>query len=318
MDRHQVPLYLAAMAAGVGSGLALPTAGPLLGALVTPALILLLFVTFLGVPFTEMAHAARDLRFLAAVLASNFLLVPLVALAVTRALGDDRGLLLGALLVLLTPCTDYVIAFAGLAGGSRARLLAAAPLLMLLQMALLPLYLVLFAGPTALAGLGPRPFVEAFLLLIVAPLVAAVLVQLGARRRAGAAQVAEALEGAMVPLTVATLIVVLGSQVATVGARLPALLPLVPVYLAFTVLALGAGLVMARALRLDAASTRTVMLSSSTRNSLVVLPIALALPAHLGLAPLAVVTQTFVELLCLVVLVRLLPSLVPGPPDRVP
>lgn len=318
MDRHQVPLYLAAMAAGVGSGLALPTAGPLLGALVTPALILLLFVTFLGVPFTEMAHAARDLRFLAAVLASNFLLVPLVALAVTRALGDDRGLLLGALLVLLTPCTDYVIAFAGLAGGSRARLLAAAPLLMLLQMALLPLYLVLFAGPTALAGLGPRPFVEAFLLLIVAPLVAAVLVQLGARRRAGAARVAEALEGAMVPLTVATLVVVLGSQVATVGARLPALLPLVPVYLAFTVLALGACLVMARALRLDAASTRTVMLSSSTRNSLVVLPIALALPAHLGLAPLAVVTQTFVELLCLVVLVRLLPRLVPGPPDRVP
>lgn len=318
MDRHQVPLYLAAMVAGVGSGLVLPAAGPLLGALVTPALILLLFVTFLGVPFTEMAHAAPDLRFLAAVLASNFLLVPLVALAVTRALGDDRGLLLGALLVLLTPCTDYVIAFAGLAGGSRARLLAAAPLLMLLQMALLPLYLVLFAGPTALAGLGPRPFVEAFVLLIVAPLVAAVLVQLGARRRAGAAQVAEALEGAMVPLTVATLVVVLGSQVATVGARLPALLPLVPVYLAFTVLALGAGLVMARALRLDAASTRTVMLSSSTRNSLVVLPIALALPAHLGLAPLAVVAQTFVELLCLVVLVRLLPRLVPGPPDRVP
>lgn len=318
MDRHQVPLYLAAMVAGVGSGLVLPAAGPLLGALVTPALILLLFVTFLGVPFTEMAHAAPDLRFLAAVLASNFLLVPLVALAVTRALGDDRGLLLGALLVLLTPCTDYVIAFAGLAGGSRARLLAAAPLLMLLQMALLPLYLVLFAGPTALAGLGPRPFVEAFVLLIVAPLVAAVLVQLGARRRAGAAQVAEALEGAMVPLTVATLVVVPGSQVATVGARLPALLPLVPVYLAFTVLALGAGLVMARALRLDAASTRTVMLSSSTRNSLVVLPIALALPAHLGLAPLAVVAQTFVELLCLVVLVRLLPRLVPGPPDRVP
>lgn len=306
------------MVAGVGSGLVLPAAGPLLGALVTPALILLLFVTFLGVPFTEMAHAAPDLRFLAAVLASNFLLVPLVALAVTRALGDDRGLLLGALLVLLTPCTDYVIAFAGLAGGSRARLLAAAPLLMLLQMALLPLYLVLFAGPTALAGLGPRPFVEAILLLIVAPLVAAVLVQLGARRRAGAAQVAEALEGAMVPLTVATLVVVLGSQVATVGARLTALLPLVPVYLAFTVLALGAGLVMARALRLDATSTRTVMLSSSTRNSLVVLPIALALPAHLGLAPLAVVAQTFVELLCLVVLVRLLPRLVPGPPDRVP
>lgn len=36
-------------------------------------------------------------------------------------------------MVLLTPCIDYVIVFSGLAGGSSDRLLAAAPVLMLLH-----------------------------------------------------------------------------------------------------------------------------------------------------------------------------------------
>lgn len=42
------------------------------------------------------------------------------------ATGRVEGLLLGVLLVLLTPCIDYLIVFTGLAGGARARLLAAA------------------------------------------------------------------------------------------------------------------------------------------------------------------------------------------------
>ncbi len=58
--------------------------------------------------------------------------------------------------------------------------------------------------------------------------------------------------------------------------------------------------------------TRAVVFSGVTRNSLVVLPLALALPASLAIAPLAVVTQTLVELVCLLVLVRLVPRLVPA------
>lgn len=49
-DRHQVPLYLAAILAGALLGLAVPWAAPALGASVTPVLALLLFATFLAVP----------------------------------------------------------------------------------------------------------------------------------------------------------------------------------------------------------------------------------------------------------------------------
>ena len=52
-----------------------------------------------------------------------------------------------------------------------------------------------------------------------------------------------------------------------------------------------------------------VVFSGATRNSLVVLPLRLALPAAFDLAPLVVVTQTLVELVAMVVFVRLVPRL---------
>ncbi len=86
---------------------------------------------------------------------------------------------------------------------------------------------------------------------------------------------------------------------------------LIPLYAAFLVLMLGVGLLVSRGAGLDQPGRRAVVFSGATRNSLVVLPLALALPAELGLAPLAVVTQTLVELVGMVVFVRLVPALLP-------
>jgi len=220
------------------------------------------------------------------------------------------------LLVLLTPCVDYVIVFTGLAGGARDKLLAATPLLMLLQIVLLPGYLWLFAGPGAVALIEVGPFAEAFLLLIVLPLAAAAAVQFGrrGRRTARTARAIETLmQALMVPLMMVTLAVVVGSQIAAVGAQAAALLAVIPLYVAFLAIMVGVGLLAARLVRLDVPASRALVFCGATRNSLVVLPLALALPAPLGLAPLAVVTQTLVELVGMVILVRLVPRLVPGP-----
>ena len=116
-------------------------------ALIYPVLGALLYATFLQVPFTALRAAFADRRFLLAALALNFVVVPPIAFALSRLAPGGRAVELGVLMVLLTPCIDYVIVFTRLAGGSDRRLLAAAPLLMLAQMALLPLYLWLFMGP---------------------------------------------------------------------------------------------------------------------------------------------------------------------------
>lgn len=310
MERHQVGLYLAAILAGAAAGWLAPAAAGALELAIAPVLGLLLYATFLGIPFAALGRAARDLRFLATLLVLNFAVVPVVVFGLTRFLAGDRALLVGALLVLLTPCVDYVVVFTGLAGGAADRLLAASPILMLAQMLLLPAYLWLFAGAEVAAAIDPGPFVAALLGLIVLPLALAALTQILARRAVpGAGAVAATLQALMVPLMMATLAVVVGSQIVGVGRGSASLLAVVPVYVAFLLVMVPLGLLAARTARLDVPSTRALVFSGATRNSLVVLPLALALPEPLAAAALAVVTQTLVELVGMVALVRIVPRL---------
>lgn len=307
MERHQVPLYLAAVVAGALAGMTAPSASGALEVALTPVLGLLLFATFVGVPFRAIGRAFRDVRFTLAILAVNFVAAPVVAFALSRFVAGEPAIVAGVLLVLLTPCVDYVIVFSGLAGGSRARLLAATPLLMLAQMALLPVYLGLMAGPALVERIDPRPFLDAFLLLIALPLAAAALAQTLAARAAWARTLVSLATGAMVPLTIATLAIVVASQVHAVAGRLGALVGLVPLYLAFAAAMALVGAIAGRVAGLETPERRAVVFSGVTRNSLVVLPLALALPAAFALTPLVVVAQTLVELVVMVALVWALP-----------
>lgn len=314
LERRQVWFYLAAMALGVTVGLLAPATAPIWAAAITPVLAVLLWATFLGVPLIDLPRAFHDIRFLATVLIVNFGFVPLLVFGLTRFVAGNQAVLIGVLLVLLTPCVDYVIVFTCLAGGARDRLLAAAPLLMLLQMLLLPGYLWLFLGPDGAALIALGPFLQAFLVLIALPLAAAALVQAlsrGTRPRARSVsrRIDASLTAMMVPLLMLTLFVVIAAQIHAVGAELRVVLGVIPVYAGFLVIMLGAGLFASRLARLDVPATRAVVFSGATRNSLVVLPLALALPPALSLAPLVVVTQTLVELVGMVVFVRLVPWL---------
>lgn len=253
---------------------------------------------------------------LAPLLLATFLVVPAVVFGLSLFVAHDDVLLVGVLLVLLAPCVDYVIAFTALAGGAAERLLAAAPLLMLVQLAVLPVLLRAFAGPETVAAVDAGPFVRALVLLILVPLALAALLQWGAVRGRGgvrdtAAGVVRGFTAAMVPLMVVTLFTVVASQIRGVGERLPALAAVVPLFAAFAAVMVALGVVAARWARLDVPAGRALVFSGVTRNSLVVLPLALSLPASLDPAPLVVVTQTLVELGAMVSLVRLVPRLLP-------
>jgi ACR3 family arsenite transporter len=316
-DARQVALYIAAIVSGGFVGVFAPGTAPLLGASTTPVLGLLLFATFLAVPLIEVGRSFRDTRFIGTVLMVNFLIVPGVVYGLSRFVADDSGLVIGVLLVLLTPCVDYVIVFTGLAGGARARLLAATPLLMLLQILLLPVYLWLFAGAEAVQHIEVRPFVEAFVVLIVIPLGVAAAVQAVARRHRIGRGVEDTMAAAMVPLMMLTLAVVIGSQSAAVGHQALTLVRLVPLYLIFLVVMLIVGTAAGRVARLDVPGRRALVFSGATRNSLVVLPLALALPGEFAIAPLAVITQTLVELVGMVVFVKVVPALIRAPRELV-
>ncbi|WP_258907966.1 arsenic resistance protein [Actinokineospora sp. UTMC 2448] len=311
MEHHQIAIYLAAMAAGGLLGWALPAAGPGLAHAINPVLGALLYVTFLQVPAAELLRSLRDGRFLSATLAVNFLLVPAVVAAMVGFLPADQAVRIGVLLVLLTPCVDYVIVFCGLAGGSSQRLLAATPLLLIAQMLLLPVFLYLFLGAELADIVEPGPFVEAFLVLIVGPLALAWATQAWAARAPAGRALAGAAGTAMVPLMAATLLIVVASQVPRLDGNLADVAAVIPFYAAFLVIMAFAGWAVARVFRLDVPAARAVVFTGATRNSLVVLPLALALPDRLALAAAVVVTQTLVEVIGMLAYVRAVPRLLP-------
>ncbi|MFJ8602406.1 arsenic resistance protein [Streptomyces shenzhenensis] len=311
MERHQVAIYLGAMAAGTLFGWAAPAAGPGLEHAINPVLGTLLFVTFLQVPAADLVRSLRSGRFLAAALVVNFVVVPLVVAAMFTFLPADQAVRLGVLLVLLCPCVDYVIVFSGLAGGSSRRLLAATPLLLLAQMLLLPAFLFLFMGSDLGDVVDAGPFLEAFLLLIVIPLALAWLTQAWAARTAAGQHVSDGAGTMMVPLMAATLIAVVASQIPKLSDNLADVARVVPCYVIFLVVMAFAGLAVARLFRLDVPASRAIVFTGATRNSLVVLPLALALPDTLAIAAVIVVTQTLIEVIGMVIYVRIVPRLLP-------
>ena len=107
------------------------------------------------------------------------------------------------------------------------------------------------------------------------------------------------------------LFVVIASQITSVVRDIGLLVPVIPVYVGFLVLAPLMGMLVARLFALPAATAREVTFSASTRNSLVVLPLALALPEDVrGLAATVVILQTLIELVGELIYIRLIPALV--------
>ena len=221
----------------------------------------------------------------------------------------DPAVRLGVLLVLLVPCTDWYITFTHLAGGDTGRAIAATPVNLIVQMALLPVYLWLFMGSAFLEIFAVGPIVTVFLTLIVVPLVAAWLLDRWAEGRSGQDVVIDRLAWLPVPLLALVVFLISASQVQTVTESLTVLPQVVSVFVGFLVLALLAGLAITRVLNLPPRAGRALIFSLGTRNSFVVLPLALALPQEWRLAVVVIVFQSLVELFGMLAYLKAVPRL---------
>ena len=308
LETRQVAIYIGAVVVGGLVGALLPGAGALEPA-INPALALMLFVTFLQVPVAALGQALRNLRFLSVLLGVNFIVVPLLVAVLIQFTPADPLVRLGVLFVLLCPCIAYVVTFAHLGRADARLLLASTPVLLIGQMIALPVYLRLFLGEDAGRFVQAGPFLHAFLWLIVIPLGLAIICQLWAGRQSAGEKVVSALGLLPVPATALVLFIVVAAMLPQLDAAIPAALAVLPVYVAFAVLAPIAGWSVARCARLEAEAGRAVAFSAGTRNSLVVLPLALAVPGAVPILPAVIVAQTLVELIAELVFVRTLSRL---------
>jgi ACR3 family arsenite efflux pump ArsB len=307
IQRNQVGLYAVAVLLAVALGLGSPGLAVRVEQFINPILAALLYVTFLEITFVRIRGAFTNRRFILGALGMNFLVVPVVVFVLTRTLPREPAILVGAFMVLLTPCIDYVITVTELAGGDSEQVIAVTPALMLTQLLLLPVYLWLFMSQQVARVIEPGPFFKVFLLIIALPLVLAWLAELWTGRSETGRRWWATMGWLPVPMMGLTHLAVIALQLPRVAGSIGRIAAVVPVSVAFLLVMPLLGRPAAGALGLAVGQARALVFTSVTRNSLVNLPLALALPAGYELAPAVVVTQTLVELTGMVLLTRVVP-----------
>lgn len=316
LERMQVWVYLGAVALGLAAGHGTTEAlRSFLDAAVLPLLALLLYATFAQVDLLHVRRALRDRRFTLAAIIGNFVFVPAVVWASLDLLPDDPAVRLGVLLVFLVPCTDWVITFTQLGGGDTPRAISITPINLVLQIVLLPFYLWLMAPSGAEGSLGLAEVWPA-IAIVVLPLVGAYLSERWWWPHRSGPPVREMLAWGPVPLLALVLFCISAAELETALASLDVLAVIVPYAVGFLLLMLLAARLLATAAGLTTRRGRTLAFTLGTRNSFVVLPLAIALPVGWEVTVVVIVTQSLVELLGMIAYLWLVPRVVF--PDRRP
>lgn len=308
LEQHQVWVYLGAVALGAGVGLIWPEGSQQLDVLVWPTLGLLLYATFTQMNLADVPRSLKDTRFLLAAVVGNFLIIPAVVFGIVSLLPSDDALILGLLLVLLVPCTDWFITFSSLGRGDPVRASALTPVALFLQLGLLPLYLFLLTD-FDLGGVFGFESLWPALVVLVAPLTAAILTEAGSRRVPHLVTVRDKAGWFPVPLLAVVILFVSASHIAPMQDNL-SILPWVGLAVGlFLISALLIAKLLALVLRLPVEQGRTLSFSLGSRNSFIVLPFALSLPEGWELAAIVIVIQSLIELFGMIFYVWFVPTI---------
>lgn len=139
-------------------------------------LCLMLFGLFLEVDLNELKNSFKNVKFTSTSLIINFLWTPLFGYFLgSLFLKGNVDVLVGFFMLILTPCTDWYLVFTKMAKGDLTLSLSILPINLVLQIILLPIYLMIFfsSGNT----MDYSQFAYSLLIVIVIPFVAAQIVK---------------------------------------------------------------------------------------------------------------------------------------------
>lgn len=310
-EHRQIWIYGISLLIGAILGFTNTELGNSLDWAISPFIAILMYAMFAQIPFLKLRESVSNIKFLIALFIGNFIAVPIIVWILTILFPLDTPILLGVCLVLLTPCIDYVIVFTQLGKGNEKLMLASTPVLFAVQLLLLPLYLWLFIGEKMIGIVQIGPFLEAFILLIIVPLLSALLTQWWGRKRTTGVKILDMTAWLPVPLMALVLLVVVASQIGKVYNDFGLIVRVIPIYGLFLIITPFVSRFIVYMFKLDIGAGRTLIFSVGTRNSLVVLPLALALPgAWATLTAAVIVTQTIVELIGALFYIKAIPKLI--------
>ncbi|MDR0663484.1 MAG: bile acid:sodium symporter [Spirochaetaceae bacterium] len=171
------PLFIVSSALiGIFLGKTIPVLAKHTGNFIEIFLMLMLFVLFLNVEIKEISKSFSDLRFSVSALVINFIFTPLFTMILSKIfLSGQIDLQTGFIMLMVTPCTDWYLIFTGIANGNVPLGASILPLNLILQIVLLPVYLLLFMGTEVSFGIAA--IIHSILLVLIIPLVTANLIK---------------------------------------------------------------------------------------------------------------------------------------------
>lgn len=309
IEKYQVFVYITAIVIGLLFGTSFSGLNLIFEKLLWPALGLLLYATFTQVSLSNLRNAFSDIRFLSIALTGNFIFIPLIVWGFLTLLPGNPAIQLGVALVLLVPCTDWFITFTKLGGGDTESAIAFSPLSLLFQIMLLPVYLFLFFGKEISVTLATNDMLMAFSGIIMMPFFLAFLTDKWAASAPKRRHIISGLNWLPVPLLAIVIFMISASQSqillnATAMLWYPAIC-FIGFLLITPLLAKG----LSRFVKLPVRQARVLAFSLGSRNSFVVLPIALALPDSFEITVFVIVLQSLIELFGMATYVWFIPKL---------
>ena len=135
-------------------------------------LCLMLYGLFLEVPLNELKDSFKNVKFTSTSLIINFIWTPLFGYFLgSLFLKGNLDIVIGFFMLILTPCTDWYLVFTKMAKGDVKLSLSILPINLLLQIILLPIYLVIFFSSAN--TMDYTQLMYSLLIVIVIPFIAA-------------------------------------------------------------------------------------------------------------------------------------------------
>lgn len=305
-ERLQSVFVASAALAGLGLGLA-TSVGDYGQYVVIPALLVMLTGIFVQMDATQVGEVRRAKPLVIASLVLNYVLTPALAWVLGAGLlGDQPDLRIGLLLLLVTPCTDWYLVFTAVARGHAGIAAALLPVNLVLQLVLLPVYVLLLGGEAAMVDAGT--LAEAVLLMLLTPLVAALLIGWLARRLKGDQWrdgiISRWAARAVVPLLCVAVLAMFAWQAPIVADHGTELLLLLPALGGFFIILPVVATLVSKLLGLPGPQRVTLTMVATARNSPVALGIAVAAFPDRPLIALALVIGPLIELPILALLAQ--------------
>lgn len=151
--------------------------GSVSSGLIEGFLMMLLYILFLSIDLKQIKKSFTNVRFTLSAVIINFVFTPLFGYVLGKIFfPGSLDIRIGLLMLLVTPCTDWYLVFTGLSKGNVELGMSILPLNLILQIVLLPVYLLVLIGSEVTMDVGS--LVSSVAMVLVIPFVLAYITKL--------------------------------------------------------------------------------------------------------------------------------------------